>query len=40
MSDADLDKANLDYVHAFVYDYDVGTVGELKTKVRNPEEEI
>jgi hypothetical protein len=40
VSDADLDKANLDYVHAFVYDYDVGTVGELKTKVRNPEEEI
>lgn len=31
MSDADLDKANLDFVHAFVYDYDVGTAGEFKT---------
>lgn len=40
VSDAGLDKANLDFVHAFVYDDDVRLSSEMKVQARNPEEEI
>ena len=40
MSDAGLNKENLDFVHAFVYDDHMRISGEMKVKARNPEEEI
>lgn len=40
VSDAGLDKANLDFVHAFVYDDDVRISSEHKVQTRDPEEEI
>ena len=40
MSDAGLNKENLDFVHAFVYDDHMRISGEMKVKARDPEEEI
>lgn len=40
MSDAGLNKENLDFVHAFVYDDQLRASGEMKAHARNPEEEI